>query len=448
MIRQLKKWLKLSLGRAFLVYNKGTEDDQPMSREIKLRPHQTKALEKIAQHRRGQVIIPTGGGKTLVAIMDVVRRLEASVEPTTIVVVAPRILLSHQLCSEFMSVINDRIVGVIPAQVNSGETNNFRTTKPEKIRGFVEMCQKSNLHQIIFTTYHSLARVAESQINVDTIYFDEAHNSVKRNHFPATKYFSETADRCYFMTATPKHSLTKSKAGMNDASVYGQVIVNVPAPELVRGGFIVPPRIVAKEMPMLFRNEITAESDCTHIIRSIVDNNAKKVLVCGKSVANIVRLFNESHFAVQLKHMGYSYMYISAKTGGVIDGQKVNREEFFQTLNAWGKDNNKKFVVLHHSILSEGINVSGLEAVIFMRAMDIVSTLQTVGRVIRLHKDDAYGMRTGRIKPGHIGSYKKSFGLCIVPMYSTSQKASAQRLQACVDTVFERGEAAVSTIKR
>jgi hypothetical protein len=69
-------------------------------------------------------------------------------------------------------------------------------------------------------------------------------------------------------------------------------------------------------------------------------------------------------------------MYITSKTGAVIDGQKVNREVFFNTLSAWGKDNNKKFVVLHHSILSEGINVSGLEAVLFMRSMDYIGISQ------------------------------------------------------------------------
>ena len=49
------------------------------------------------------------------------------------------------------------------------------------------------------------------------------------------------------------------------------------------------------------------------------------------------------------------------KTGAVIDGKKVTREQFFDTLSEWGKDDNKRFVVLHHSILSEGINVKGLE---------------------------------------------------------------------------------------
>ena len=57
--------------------------------------------------------------------------------------------------------------------------------------------------------------------------------------------------------------------------------------------------------------------------------------------------------------------YITSKTGAVINGKKVDRETFFNTLNKWGKGN-ERFVVLHHSILSEGINVSGLEEHCFL----------------------------------------------------------------------------------
>ena len=44
------------------------------------------------------------------------------------------------------------------------------------------------------------------------------------------------------MTATPKHSLTVSKPGMNLPEVYGNVICQVPAPELVNQGYILPPQ--------------------------------------------------------------------------------------------------------------------------------------------------------------------------------------------------------------
>ena len=72
---------------------------------ITLRPHQQAALDKLADASKGQIIVPTGGGKTLIAIMDAVRLLNASVTPQTLVVVAPRILLANQLCEEYMEVI-------------------------------------------------------------------------------------------------------------------------------------------------------------------------------------------------------------------------------------------------------------------------------------------------------------------------------------------------------
>ena len=103
--------------------------------------------------------------------------------------------------------------------------------------------QNSVSNQIIFTTYHSLHRVQESDIHVDTIYFDEAHNSVQKNFYPATEYFSFNADRCYFFTATPKHSRTPEKAGMNHTKTYGNVICQIPAPRLVKQGYILPPKV-------------------------------------------------------------------------------------------------------------------------------------------------------------------------------------------------------------
>ena len=308
--------------------------------------------------------------------------------------------------------------------------------------------ETAGLHSIFFTTYHSLHRLAESSVKADTIYFDEAHNSVQKGFYQAVKYYAETATRSFFYTATPKHSVTPSKPGMNDTSVYGNVIVNVEAGKLVQGGFIVRPRVVARELRLLQRDELTSDRDSEHIIQSIDESRVSKVLVCAKSVKQIVRMVSESSFVEDLKGRGFSYMYISAKTGAVIDGTKVSREQFFKTLNAWGADNSKYFVVLHHSILSEGINVSGLEAVIMLRAMDAIGISQTIGRVIRLHKDDSAGMRAGTIAPGNTMEYTKSYGLVIVPMFNTTQQGVARSVDKVVETVFEKGEAATSTITR
>ena len=388
-----------------------------------LRPHQFDATKAMFQHSKGQIIIPTGGGKTMCMIDDAEQRFRSTIGDT-IVVVAPRILLAEQLSSEFLEILDN----VSVMHVHSGETYHYSTTNSHKIRVW-----NNNTvgNKIIFTTYHSLHRIVESDISIDTIYFDEAHNSVQRNFFSSVKFYGTMgADRCFFFTATPKHSTTVKKAGMNNREVYGDVIINVPAPKLVDEGYILPPKVEVYKSRLLRKDEIYSEVESEHMIGAIDRLEVDKVLICAKSTRQITNLLYASKFQNELAWRGYSWMTITSKTGAIIDGEKVGRDEFFNVLNAWGKDDDKKFVVLHHSILAEGINVKGLEAALFMRNMDYITISQTIGRVIRL------------------GNAKKTHGKVCVPVYNNVGISTARKVEAVVDTVFNRGEPAISVITR
>jgi len=387
---------------------------------MKLRSHQLDSLVAMQQCDKGQIIVPTGGGKTMCMIEDAKYRFNNT--RRTIVVVAPRILLANQLSADFLEHITD--VNVL--HVHSGETHHTSTTKSEEIKTFC--IYPLHLHTIIFTTYHSLHRIQEADIDVDTIYFDEAHNSVQKNFIEAVEYYSIYAQRSYFFTATPKHSLTPKKVGMNDTDIFGQVICNVPAPKLVDEGHILPPKVVVKKIDVTDDSRFGYEKDCDHIIETIDEVDVNKVLICARSTKQIVNLIALSKFVDELAWRGYSYMFITSKTGGVIDGQKVTREEFFDVLNAWGKTD-KRFVVLHHSILSEGINVNGLEAVLFLRSMDYIGISQSIGRVIRK------------------GDITKQFGLVCIPVYDKVGISTSKKVQAVVDTVFKDGEPAISIVR-
>ena len=395
---------------------------------ISLRPHQQRILDRMLAYDKGQIIVPTGGGKTLTMIVDTQRRHDVITNGMTTVVVAPRILLAEQLCSEFLELIDTTHTHVM--HVHSGETDYYSTTNADNIHVFTNTARAVGENVIIFTSYHSLHRVMEADIEVNTIYFDEAHNSVQRNFFPATEYFSSAANRAYFFTATRKTSVTVFKPGMNDGAVYGQVLVNVPAPELVKQGYILPPKVVVKQLPMVKGRKVMFADDCDNLIETIDDNNIDKTLICARTTKQIINLLTHSDFCLQLAERGYSWMTITSKTGAIINGKKVNRDVFFNTLNTWGKDKTKKFVVLHHSILSEGINVSGLEAVIFMRNMDYIGISQSIGRVIRL------------------GGSEKKFGLVCIPTYDRVGIGTAKKVQAVVDVVFNQGMPAVSEIRR
>jgi superfamily II DNA or RNA helicase len=405
-----------------------------------LRPHQQIALDALLKYMKGICVFPTGGGKTNVAIFDALRVFRSKIAKT-VVVVAPRILLAEQLCSEFLEFITNASV----MHVHSGETHHFSTTNPLKIRAWHEAVDG---HKLIFTTYNSLDKLAKAEIDVDTIYFDEAHNSVKKNFYPATEYFAAEAKRCYFFTATPKYSAVIHKPGMNDTEVYGSIIAKVPAPELVRGGYIIPPKVVSSQLRLSVKGESIADRDREYLLDCIDQNPVNKILICAKATKHIIGLISETDFAQQLADQGYSLMHITSKHGAFIDGQKVNREQFFDILNAWGKDPSKKFVVLHHSILAEGINISALEAVIFMRFMDVIGIGQTVGRTLRLHPDDAKAIQSGALAPGDLSCYSKSYGLVICPVFDKASGSTARAVQNVVDIIFEQGDVAVSTIKR
>ena len=389
---------------------------------MQLRPHQNEALAKMRLRRKGQVIVPTGGGKTMCMIEDAMNEFSKTYGQT-IVVVAHRILLANQLSSEFLEFIDNAEV----LHVHSGETHHYSTTKASEIS--VWSAKNSVSNQIIFTTYHSLHRVQESDIHVDTIYFDEAHNAIQKNFIEAVEWFSICASRCYFFTATPKHSNTPMKVGMNDWDIFGEVLINVPAPQLVNEGHILPPKVIIKDIDVADDSRFSYEKDCDHILDTIDDIDVDKVLICARSTKQIVNLISLSDFAYGLTKREYNWLYITAKTGAVINGKKVDRETFFNTLNTWGKGN-ERFVVLHHSILSEGINVSGLEAALFLRSMDYVGISQTIGRVIRK------------------GDETKTYGLVVVPCYDKVGITTSRKVNAVVDTVFNQGQPAISVIKK
>ena len=389
---------------------------------IELREHQLRVVNKMSTHQRGQVIVPTGGGKTICMISDAISQL--SKKNQTIVVVAPRILLAQQLSSDFLKLVHP----VKVLHVHSGETDHYSTTDSKSIFNWV--VNNWNDNRIIFSTYHSLHRIQESSIPVDTIYFDEAHNSVQQHFHPATRFFATTNNRrCFFFTATPRISNSSEQVGMNDEYVYGKVLEQVPAPELVNKGHILPPKVVIKKLEMIRDRKANCDDDADNILKTIdeynmdvTQPNLNKILICARRTAQITNMVSDSKLTTELYARGYNWMYITAKTGAVINGIKVSREDFFTTLNTWGKEDDRKFIVMHHSILSEGVNVSGLEAALFLRNMDFITISQTIGRVIRK------------------GGENKQFGIVCVPVYDKVGITTSKSVNAVVDTIFNRGE--------
>ena len=383
------------------------------------------------QNELGQIIVPTGGGKTYIMIQDCIRNLNNNVT----VIVAPRILLAQQLCADFLSLIDDK---VSVFHTHSGRTTYASSTKPDEIKEWVV---NNNGNKLVFTTYHSLHKVVESGINIDTIYFDEAHNGTAKSFFVSVNKCSQIASRCYYFTATPKISY-KHDRGMNNVNVWGKILLDVDARDLIKCGSIIPPTIQSFPVDLHYskynahaHHSLTVKS----FIESINNYDGAKVLISVPSSRILNKMIGHTKLLSQLKDLGYDVLHITSKFGAYVNQTKVNRTEFFTTLKKWGEESARKFVIFHYSILSEGINISGLSHTLLLRNLNIVEMAQTIGRVIRLHKEDAQSINQGTIPAGVLSLYRKSSGNCVIPTHKNYGTKTINRIQRVVNDIFTEG---------
>ena len=409
-----------------------------------LRPHQQRILDALQTAAKGRVTCPTGGGKTLPMILDCLRRLQQAETPQTVVVVSPRILLSVQLYEEFFAELNGKVDCTV-LHVHSGEVDGHKTTKIREIVIHDSICKAANSHQIIFTTYNSLRRVNEAGIDVDIIYYDEAHNSVRRDFFKEVAAATLTAKNAYYFTATPKYR--GGAISMNNTDVYGSELISVPAPELIANGSIIPPTIKSHVVDIERNKSLLAAENDREVLLDIVsqldDDSAQKILVAAPNTRVLWRLLSSTDVMAEFAARGYDVMHITSKHGAYINKQKVGREEFFNTLTAWGQDPSRKFIMFHYSILSEGINVPGLTHCILLRNLPVIEMAQTIGRVIRLDKQDAADIASGKIPAGQLDFYRKKTGFVTVPVFSNYGQQTEKRLQAVVDAIFVKGTSVI-----
>ena len=405
-----------------------------------LRPQQKEYMFLSGQHDRMLTIAPTSAGKSIMIIADAMRQLQNNPN-STILVVAPKILLCQQLSNEFEKFISNTNI----IHMHSGDTEHTRITN------FLELayyCETTPGSKVIFTTYHSLHKIHQAEIDIDVTYLDEAHNAVNRRFFDAVKNISKSSKRFYSMTATPKFSQT-SRPGNNDAEVFGSKIFSVKAPDLIQNGSILAPKTSVVKITGARDKENAAERDFYTLCDSILnEDDMNKVLVVAPNTKVLNQMLSTTALIPEMRSNGYDVMWITSKYGAFVNGNKVRRSEFLNTLSEYGADPERKFIVFHIGILTEGISVPGIQSCIFMRNQNFVSTVQSIGRCIRVSPEDTERMKTGDLIPGDFENYAKPFGKVVIPVYDNKVGIStARRVENVVDEVFVKGNFVADYVK-
>ena len=238
------------------------------------RPDQEDALAAIRAgwekgHRRGQLILPCGTGKTLTALWSA----EKTTEPgDTILFLVPSLALMSQTMREwsanktvplqFLAVCSDLGVGKRgkdEGEVPLSELFAEVTTSPETISAALSAPVPAGFRRAVFCTYHStpvLADALDEGFGFALAIFDEAHRTTGIDTDPEAVFQTALRDekiyceRRLFMTATPRiftqGQKDKIASGhydgesytMDDPDTYGEPFYWMTFAEAVKRGLL------------------------------------------------------------------------------------------------------------------------------------------------------------------------------------------------------------------
>lgn len=438
--------------------------------------YQKEAVESTLKSKKGIIVLPTGTGKTYCQAAIIANDILNHRNSFRIYVVnAPRILLTYQLLKEVYSVLVNSGIDARYHLVHSGtavdeseletvrvlsnvdgNSINFSeidaTTSVSKTYEIIEKAKSQNLPIIIFSTYNSAENIEIARLMVNRpisiILNDEAHYLVQERFYDIlhTLY----AERCYFFTATTKHTPSDTGRGMNNFESYGSILYYLSPREAIEKGKMVRPRIQLVKSEGYYVTEDFDKSLSLFILNSyqqhkkhFEDNHNglnPKILISARG-SNDIKLFLNSSEYDNLRGLGVDIFAISSvdNIGNDVNGKKVKRQEFLRILKEYGGNPDKKMIVIHFDILTEGIDVPGFTSCMPLRALNKGRFVQTFGRCSRLDLKDKFRMNSGEILPNDLDKMFKPFAYIILPLITNTNQDDSEYIRQIVTELREYG---------
>jgi len=435
------------------------------------RPHQKIAIEKALEENIGQVIIPTGTGKTRVQIhlhvSDMIAKTKQ--EQTGVYVIgAHRLLLCKQLMDELQDLcikvglpINVLYIGsarhdekhvykqYFSMGIDKYTYESTYTTVGKEVKEFYDKTKRQGRHLIVVSTYHSfdrlqnISRKNKEDKSIDLCTYDEAHTTIAEDF--SESIFEKVFDRVrrnYFFTATRK--VNGEDGGMNDKTKYGGTLCSISPRDMIIAGEIVPPRIHTIKLDNDSGDEVS-ESNEMMLMKTVIeaytehekrlkadsaypDMIGAKLLVSAKGSTEIGLIQNNTLFqewcdSNNIKVYSYSSCY-----GNFEDFVKEeNRNKVYESMRNL-KDTDK-CILLHIDILTEGIDLPSVTGVLLLRHLNEASLFQALGRALRLLKSDRKKLYDGEIKPQDKNLFTKPYAYLILPMHFEEFEESAEEMK-------------------
>ena len=353
------------------------------------RPYQNTALDIIVNNdvKLQRLVVPTGGGKTLIESVYLNKKLSFSGIKTHLIL-APRIALINQLIKDYRDIAGQ---GYVALAFHSGKDERdyqqikwqeFSTTSREKVNEEQERAKSLSKDLVIFSTYHSMKKLID--IEFDIVIADESQYLVAEDYFETWQKIKGKEKLCF--TATERHTTSSHGRGLNNEAVFGECVFQVTPKELIEGGWIVPPKLHV----MYGKSEDTTKTTIDQIIKLAKYQDqvtretmpSSKILFAMKGTDD-VKLVTQHIKDIKLQMPNHVIFTIvsNSKFGAMVDGVKMARGNFMKELREC--DN---ALIFHYDILSEGIDIDGITGVAILRNMIKSKLIQTIGRSLRPFK--------------------------------------------------------------
>lgn len=414
----------------------------------KLYNYQLDVVKSTLTDNKGIVCMPTGTGKTFCQAAMIAQDIISYRNNFRMYIVnAPRIILTYQLFTEVCTFLIKAGIEARYMFVHSGgtidETDMLKVlsdikdnpsdipysyissgTSTTAIREMVDVAKKQELPLIFFSTYNSCVRIEEAIKNkyqpISLTLNDEAHYLVREDFHDILHTI--TTDRCYFFTATMKVTPSDKGRGMNNSDVYGNVLYQMVPREAIDMGKMVRPRLHIVNTDGVY-DLSDYNTSLSYIIKNsfkqheeVLENLKPKLLVSVKGTEEIRTFINSKEYTEMInENINIFVVSSTQEIGNQVNGETCNRQTFLKKLKICGLDDDKKMLVLHYDILSEGIDVSGFTGIMPLRTLEKSKFLQTFGRAARLDKTDRYNITNNIINPSELDKMVKPYAYIIIP---------------------------------
>lgn len=326
-----------------------------------LRPYQLDAVNTyLNKHKEGVLQITTGGGKSLI-IAEIIRRLKIK----TLFVVDKK-----ELMYQMKETLEEELgleIGVL------GDSKNV--LKDVTVSTIQTINSKKDLYKDFLKT-------------VRLVVFDETHHVSSQSY----KSLNSLLKNCEYRLGVSATAKRDDGHDMSIKSVVGDIVYSLTGQELIKQGYLMKPKIffiknINTQMQIdkmisdsgtglinedvdynryYQRFVIENKQRNTSIIKQVMNNNGKKVLLLVKYVRH----------GEALKKMFKGSEYLEGDTDAKKRGEIMNSF----------KEKDLNILISTLSIFSEGIDIPKLDVVINASAnKGDVKSIQALGRVLRKH---------------------------------------------------------------